>query len=134
MVRGALIFLGAGTGGLLRFWLGGLVQGWLGPQFPFGTLVVNVTGCLVMGFLATMWGGGVPGTVPVRDEIKAAILVGALGGYTTFSSFSLESLSLAQHGEWGRAGLYVVASVVLSLAAVWVGAMLAERVLGASTP
>ena len=121
LLKPALIFLGSGSGGLLRYWLGGIVQNWSGPSFPFGTFVVNVTGCLAMGFLATAW----TGSVLIREEYRSAVLIGVLGGYTTFSSFSLQTLNLAQDSEWLQAGGNVVASVVFCLLAVWLGHMLA---------
>ena len=117
-----------GAGSLLRYWAGGLVQHWSGDGFPVGTLVINVSGCLVMGFLMTAWYG----PVLVRDEVRALVLIGVLGGYTTFSAFGRDSLLLAQQGEWVRAALYVLASVLLSLAAVWLGALVARGVYGPS--
>src|SRR5690606_16638775 len=68
----ALVFLGAGMGGLLRYWLGGVIQHWWGPSFPLGTLIINVTGCLVMGFLATT----LTGTASFRDEYRMILLIG----------------------------------------------------------
>jgi CrcB protein len=116
------IFLGAGVGGVLRYWFGSLIQSRAG-QFPLGTLVVNITGCLVMGILAARWAG--PGAP--REEVRLAVLVGVLGGYTTFSSFGRETLALAGKGQWGAAGGYVLASVVLSLLAVWAGSLLGAK-------
>jgi CrcB protein len=123
-----LIFLGSGTGGLLRYWLGGLVQSWWGPTFPLGTLAVNVSGCLAMGFLAAIWSG----PVPIREEYRVAVLIGVLGGYTTFSSFSRETLALMHAGEWTRAGVYILGSVAISLLAVCLGAAVATKIYGAS--
>lgn len=130
LLKPALIFLGSGSGGLLRFWLGGLIQNWWGPYFPLGTLFVNVSGCLVMGFLATAW----TGPVLIREEYRIAVLTGVLGGYTTFSSFGRETLALVLDGEWWQAGFYVGGSVVLSLLAVWIGAILAAKLYGAGAP
>jgi CrcB protein len=121
-----LIFLGAGSGGLLRHWIGGAVQHWWGPAFPLGTMIVNISGCLAMGFLATAWSG----PILIREEYRQAVLIGVLGGYTTFSSFGRETLALIHDGEWWRAGGYVLGSVLLSLAAVWVGAMAAAKLYG----
>lgn len=116
------VFLGAGFGGVLRFWLGSLIQNRAG-EFPLGTLVVNVTGCMAMGVLAARWAG--PGGP--RDELRLAVLVGVLGGYTTFSSFSREALGLASKHQWGAATGYVLASVVLSLLAVWAGSWIGAK-------
>ncbi|CAG0956216.1 Putative fluoride ion transporter CrcB [Phycisphaerales bacterium] len=124
------IFLGSGAGGLLRYWLGGVVQGWWGSAFPLGTIVVNVSGCLVMGFLFAAW----TGPLLVRVEVRDAVLIGVLGGYTTFSTFGRETLGLVHDGQWARAGVYVAASVVLSLAAVWLGSLIAARIYGTGAP
>lgn len=128
IVNPALVFIGAGSGGLLRFWIGGFLQRWWGPHFPVGTLVVNVSGCFAMGFLAAAW----TGPTPVRDEHRMLVLIGLLGGYTTFSSFGYETIVLAQRGAWGRSMLYVTASVALSLFAVWIGAQLAAKLYGSN--
>jgi CrcB protein len=130
MLKSILVFLGAGTGGLLRYWLGGLIQSWWGPAFPIGTLIVNVSGCLAMGFLAAIW----TGPVLIREEYRVAVLIGVLGGYTTFSSFGRETLALAHDGEWFRGGLYVLGSVVLSLVGVWLGWAIAEELYGTGAP
>lgn len=90
--------------------------------------MINVTGCLAMGFLATIWSG--PGII--REDFRAAVLIGVLGGYTTFSSFGRETLELFQEGEFWRAGLYISGSVVLSLFAVWLGSILALKIVGPS--
>lgn len=129
-LKPTLIFLGAGTGGLLRYWLGGALQAWWGPTFPVGTLIVNLSGCLAIGFLATAW----TGPVLIREEYRIAILVGVLGGYTTFSSFGFDTLGFVHNGQWARAFGYVLGSVVLSLLAVWVGAVAASRLYGAGGP
>lgn len=130
LLKPALIFLGSGTGGLFRYWLSGIVQDWWGPTFPLGTLIVNVTGCLVMGFLATIW----TGAVLIREEYRIAILIGVIGGYTTFSSFGRETFALVHDGQWWRAGWYVLGSVALGLLAVWLGAAVATRLYGSGAP
>jgi len=128
LFKSGLIFVGAGSGGLLRYWIGGLIQNWWGPTFPIGTLVVNLTGCLAMGFLATAW----MGPILIREEFRSAILVGIIGGYTTFSSFGFETITLARQGECWRAGVYVIASVAISLLAVWAGGAIAIKLFGAN--
>lgn len=130
LLKSTLIFLGSGSGGLLRYWLGGIVQNWWGPTFPLGTLIVNISGCLAMGFLATAW----TGPVLIREEYRVAVLVGVLGGYTTFSSFGRETLALVHDREWWRAGWYVVGSVAVSLFAVWLGAVIATKFYGTGAP
>ena len=126
LLKSALVFLGSGVGGVLRYWIGGAIQLWWGPQFPLGTFFVNVSGCLVMGFLAALWAG----PVRVREEHVAAILIGLLGGYTTYSSFSREALAQLHQGQWLRAFVYVVGTAVLCLLAAWFGAVLAARLGG----
>lgn len=123
MMKVLCIFLGSGIGGVLRYWLSGLVQP-VGSSFPFGTLMVNVSGCFVMGVLISLWGSG-PGAV--REELRAAIMVGLLGGFTTFSTFGRDTLHLVQQTAYGRADAYVSSSLLLSLAATWLGAWLARR-------
>ncbi len=125
LLKSVLIFLGSGSGGLLRYWLGGVIQDWWKSPFPAGTVVINVTGCLVMGFLIAAWSG--PGAV--REEYRAAVLIGFLGGYTTFSTFGRDTLTLIQTGDWLRASVYILSSVVLSLIAVWLGAVAGGRIL-----
>lgn len=129
-LKPVLIFVGSGGGGLLRYWLGGLIQGWWGPAFPLGTLIINVSGCLVMGFLAAAW----TGPVLIREEYRQGVLIGVIGGYTTFSSFGREAIALAHDGEWLRAGGYVLGSVALGLLAVWLGAAIAAKTYGTGAP
>lgn len=130
MLKYSLIFLGSGFGGVLRYWLGGLIQNLYGPTFPLGTLVVNISGCLGIGFCATAFTGG----ILLRDEYKAAVLIGIFGGYTTFSSFGRETLALVDDGQWLRAAAYVLLSVAASLAAVWLGSAAATRLYGTGAP
>ena len=117
------VFVGGGLGTLARFGLSGVAARWTGETFPWGTLLVNVTGSFVIGFFATLT--GTEGRVFVPAGLRQFFMLGICGGYTTFSSFSLQTLNLAQEGEWLRAGANVVASVVLCLVAVWLGHVLA---------
>ncbi len=130
MLKPALIFLGAGAGGLLRYWLGSWVQVLVGTAFPAGTLVVNVSGCLAVGFLAALFAG----PVPVREEFRAAVLIGVLGGYTTFSSFGKETMTLIAAGRWTFAALNIFMSNTLGLAGVWAGGAVAARWHGTGAP
>lgn len=126
MTKLVLIFLGAGLGGVLRYAIGGWVQAFTGASFPSGTLLVNVLGCLAVGFL----GAAFAGPVLIREEYRIAILVGLLGGFTTFSTFGRETFSLAADREMLLAGLNLLLSNGLGLAAVWLGTRLAERMYG----
>jgi len=104
---------------MARFACSNLAVAWFGPSFPWGTLVINVLGSFVIGFFATLTGPD--GRVLVSGDARQFVMVGICGGYTTFSSFSLQTLTLVQDGEVIRAGLNVVGSVVLCLVAVWLG-------------
>jgi CrcB protein len=114
-----LIALGGALGSVARYSCSSLAAGWFGQGFPWGTLFVNVAGSLVIGFFAAVTGPD--GRYLVPGDIRQFVMVGICGGYTTFSAFSLQTLTLAQDGEFARAGVNVVASVVLCLAAVWLG-------------
>jgi fluoride exporter len=113
------IGLGSAIGGMGRYWCSGLVARSFGQVFPWGTIAVNVIGSLVIGFLATSLSGD--GRFLVAPDARAFLMIGVCGGYTTFSSFSLETLSLLRDGEWSWAAANVVMSVFLCLVAVWLG-------------
>ena len=120
------IALGSAIGGVSRWWLGGLFQKWFAAGFPGGTLVVNVTGCLLIGALMRY---AMDSSI-ITPEMRALLVIGFCGGYTTFSTFSYETLRLAQDGEWVQVALYVGGSLLLSLVAVTLGWMGAGAVLG----
>jgi CrcB protein len=122
------VALGAAIGGVARFGLSGLIAGWIGAAFPWGTLVVNITGSFVIGVFGTLTGPD--GVFLVPGSLRLFVMVGVLGGYTTFSSFSLESLNLMQNGEWLAAGGYVAGSVLFCLAGVWLGHVLGVKING----
>ncbi|RMF71550.1 MAG: fluoride efflux transporter CrcB [Planctomycetota bacterium] len=126
MTKLALIFLGSGVGGTFRYAVAGWAQRLANGSFPIGTLVVNVTGCLLIGFLTA----ALSGRVLVREEYRTALLIGLLGGYTTFSTFGMETFALLNAGQAWRALLNIAASVVLGVAAVWAGYRAAEAWLG----
>lgn len=121
MLKLALIFCGGGVGALARYLVHDGVGRWLSVPFPIGTLLVNVLGCFAIGYLATVFSDA----FPLREEYRFAILVGVLGGFTTFSTFAVETLMLLQAGAWALASLNVVLSSGLALAAAWVGHRLA---------
>ena len=118
----AAIAVGGAVGSVLRYGLSSWVAVLAGRGFPYGTLAVNVLGCLAMGFLfmlfidrlsdSTLW--------------RAGLLIGVLGGFTTFSSFSIETFNLIEQGDWFRAVSNVLASILLCLAATWIGALMAR--------
>lgn len=118
-----LIIAAGGAGGALaRFWLGSLIQNRLGAVFPWGTFVVNVSGCFVFGFLyfAIIERSTLP------PEIRALLFIGFLGGYTTFSSWAFETMSLLREGSYGLSLLNAVGSPLAALAAIWAGSVAAR--------
>ncbi len=114
-----LVFLGAGFGGMLRHGANTAVTRALGADFPWGIFFINVTGCFAMGLIA--------GWLAFRtqhgwsQDVRLLLTTGVLGGYTTFSAFSLDFATLWERGAQGTAVVYVLGSVVLSLAAVFLG-------------
>ncbi|OAN53691.1 camphor resistance protein CrcB [Paramagnetospirillum marisnigri] len=114
-----LVAIGSAIGGTLRFWLSEAISASVGQTFPWGTLVVNVSGSLVIGLFGTVTDPD--GRLLVSAETRQFVMLGLCGGYTTFSSFSLQTLVLAQDGEWIQAGANIVLSVVLCLLGVWLG-------------
>jgi CrcB protein len=113
------IALGSAIGGTARYGCTELATRWLGASFPWGTLIVNVSGSLLIGVLAALT---VPdGRLLAVPDVRAFLMIGILGGYTTFSSFSVETLNLARDGEWLFASANIALSVVLCLAAVSLG-------------
>ena len=105
-----LVALGGAAGSVARYLIGGAIQRASHSGFPFGTLAVNVVGCVAVGLLFRAFAGH-----PHQQELRAALIVGLLGGFTTFSAFSLEAVGLIQGGEWVKAALYVFASVAAGL-------------------
>jgi CrcB protein len=119
MVMYLWVGLGGALGSMARYWCSGFVADRVGETFPWGTLLVNVVGSFIIGFFATLTGPD--GRLIAGSAARQFVMTGILGGYTTFSSFSLQTLNLARDGEWLRAGGNVVLSVVLCLLAVWLG-------------
>jgi CrcB protein len=113
------IAIGSAIGGVLRFACSGLIAESIGETFPWGTLAVNVSGSLIIGFFVTLSEPG--GRLLVGTPARQFVMVGVCGGFTTFSSFSLQTLNLARDGDWPRASANIVGSVVLCLVAVWLG-------------
>lgn len=114
-----LIALGGALGSVSRYWLSGVVAHRIGETFPWGTLWVNVSGCVVIGFIATLTGPD--GRIFAGSDTRQFLMAGICGGYTTFSSFGLQTLNLLREGDWLRAAAYVIGSVVLCLIGVWLG-------------
>ncbi|MDX1563668.1 MAG: fluoride efflux transporter CrcB [Gammaproteobacteria bacterium] len=112
------IAIGSALGGVGRYAMSGLSARYFGENFPWGTFAVNVSGSLAIGVLAAL----LPAEArPGADQARAFLMIGICGGFTTFSSFSLETLNLARNGDWPAAAGYTLGSVVLCLAAVCLG-------------
>jgi CrcB protein len=116
MLGWSLIAAGGALGSVLRYAVQSAAQRWIGAAFPLGTLIVNLAGCLAIGMAAPLLS-----QAAVRAEYRLGLTVGVLGGFTTFSAFGLESLHLAQAGQWAWSAANVVLSCGLGLAGVWVG-------------
>ena len=113
------IAIGSAFGGVARFACSRLVAENIAEVFPWGTLALNVVGSFIIGFFDTLTGP--EGRILAGTTARQFVMIGICGGYTTFSSFSLQTLALARDGEWLRAFANIIASTVLCLAAVWIG-------------
>jgi len=113
------VALGSALGGMARYGCAEFATAWIGEAFPWGTILVNVLGSLVIGFFATF--SGPDGRFMVPAAARVFVMVGFCGGFTTFSSFSLQTLMLLEDGAWLGVGANVVFSVVACLVAVWLG-------------
>jgi CrcB protein len=119
------VAIGGAVGSVLRLLLGTLIQQRSGFAFPYGTLVINVTGSFLLGFLLRY----ALATPTISPEVRAMLTVGFCGGYTTFSTFSYEVAALMEDGAHGRALVYILASVLVSLAGTFLGFGVARAVL-----
>lgn len=117
MTRLLLICLGGAVGTGARYLLGGLVARWLGADFPYGTLLINVLGSLVIGFVQQV---GLS-TLVIPDTLRLVLTIGVLGGFTTYSSFSYETLKLVETGSWAGATVYVGFTTALCLGGCAIG-------------
>jgi len=117
-----LIALGGGLGSIARYWVGSTIAGRIGIKFPYGTLVVNVTACLIIGFTLTYMGK----RADLSPAWRFLIPIGFIGAYSTFSTYEWETLSTLRSGAFALAAIYAVGSLILGLAATWCGAALAE--------
>lgn len=118
------IAAGGAAGSLLRFWLSTWVHTFADRSFPYGTLAVNVLGCLLMGFLFVLF----IDRLSDNPVLRAGILIGVLGGFTTFSTFSIETFNLIEQGAWVRAVANMSGSLVLCVGATWIGVILGRQV------
>jgi len=127
MLSYILVMLGGALGTGARFWMSGFVAERAGEFFPLGTLIVNVTGSFVIGFFAAFTNP--EGPILVSARFRQIFMIGVCGGYTTFSSFSLQTLDFARDGDWLKALLNTGLSFGCCLAAVWLGRILALALL-----
>ena len=118
----ALVFLGGGVGAAARYFIGGMVHRFTAPDFPYGTLVVNVVGCLAIGFLMTFF----EERFIVNPYLRVFLTIGLLGGFTTFSSFSFETMALLRDGSYMLGIINVVVTVVVCLLATWIGLIIGK--------
>jgi fluoride exporter len=119
------IAVGSAMGGVSRYLIGGLSQRLIAGTFPLGTLLINITGSFLLG-LILRYGVETPTLTP---EVRALLTIGFCGGYTTFSTFSYETVALAEDGQWARAALYIGLSVGLSLIATFLGFATAREIV-----
>jgi CrcB protein len=127
MLSYIVVMLGGALGTGARFWASGLIAERAGEFFPLGTLIVNITGSFAIGFLAAF--ADPEGRFLLSPRFREFFLVGVCGGYTTFSSFSLQTLDLIRDGDWFKAGLNTLLSFACCLAAVWLGRILALTIV-----
>jgi len=118
MINLVLIFLGSGLGAISRYGLSNLVHSLVGRAFPYGTLVVNASGSFIMGLLFIIILERFGALAP---QLRAFLLIGFLGGYTTFSSFSIETLTLLEQGAWVSAGLNILLNIIVCISLAWLG-------------
>ena len=118
-----VVGLGGAVGAILRWWVGVLMSHLLAPVF-LGTLVVNLAGSFLVGVLLIWF----QGKLPINDVLRTGIVVGLLGGFTTYSAFSMEAVNMMMAGLYGRASAYVITMVVLCLMGTWAGIMLGRSV------
>lgn len=118
------VAVGGAIGALARYGVSGWMHGWSGTALPWGTLLVNLSGSLLLGFSFPFFD-----RLAASPEIRALVAVGFFGAYTTFSTFSYETVRLLQAGNWGRAGGYVLGSVLLGVLGAWFGLTLGSLVL-----
>lgn len=120
------IAIGSALGGMARYWCSGIAARLIGETFPWGTMIVNIVGSFIIGFFATLTGPD--GRIFADTLTRQFVMIGFCGGYTTFSSFSLQTLALLQDGEWLLASANIALSVIACLLAVWAGYALAASI------
>ena len=118
-----VVFLGGGIGAAFRFWLQGSIYRFMGTSFPYGTLLVNVLGCFAIGLFMTVFEKEVCFIQPI---LRIFLTIGVLGGFTTFSSFSLETITLLREGDYLSGSANVLYSILNCLGATWLGSVIGK--------
>ncbi len=118
------LFIAAGgaAGSILRYWVGSTISGRMGTRFPYGTLVINLTACVIIGFTLTYFGK----RADLNSAWRFLVPIGFIGAYSTFSTYEWETLSTLRSGAFMLGSLYAVGSMILGLAATWCGTALAD--------
>ncbi len=124
MQKYLLIAAGGALGSVARYWVGSTIGSRMGTRFPYGTFVINITACIIIGFSLTYLGK----RAGLSPAWRFFIPVGFIGAYSTFSTYEWETLSTLRAGAFALAGLYSIGSLILGLAATWLGAVLAESI------
>ncbi len=113
------VFLGSALGGVTRYWVSSALARRIGETFPWGTVIVNISGSFLVAFFGTL--AAPQGSFPVSPDLRTFVMVGFCGGYTTVSSFALQTLNLARDSEWRWAAANILISIVFCLTAAWLG-------------
>jgi CrcB protein len=119
-----LIAVGGALGSIARYWVGSTIAGRMGTRFPYGTFVINMTACVIIGFSLTYLGK----RAGLNPAWRFLIPVGFIGAYSTFSTYEWETLSTLRAGAFALGALYAIGSLIGGLAATWCGALLAETI------
>jgi CrcB protein len=120
----SLIALGGALGSIARYWVGSTIAGRMGTRFPYGTFIINLTACVIIGFSITYLGK----RAGLSPAWRYLIPIGFVGAYSTFSTYEWETLTTLRAGAFAMAGLYAIGSLILGLVATWLGAVLAEAI------
>ena len=122
MQKYLLIALGGALGSVVRYWVGSTISGRVGTRFPYGTLVINITACVIIGFTLTFFGK----RADLNPAWRFLVPIGFIGAYSTFSTYEWETLSTLRSGAFFLAALYAAGSLIAGLAATWCGTALAD--------
>jgi fluoride exporter len=118
------VFFGGGLGASLRYWMSGIIPRYTGNQFPYGILIVNILGCFFIGFLMS----AMEERFLINPSLRVFLTIGILGGFTTFSTFSYETVAMMRDGEFFRSSLYIGLSLALGLGGTHVGSLIGKLI------